>query len=113
VSERTYTLKAARHKLAKQECLRYNHNWDIIEAFGPGPTTLICERCGRQHPIGEAVIEVRPELRCSASRAFYEIEALRGGVMTGVERSARQNYRRRADSPQHCTGLRPGSGGGG
>lgn len=43
-----FTLEEARLELAKQECSRYGHSYDVVVSMGSdGPTTIQCDRCGK------------------------------------------------------------------
>lgn len=45
--EDRYTLEEARRIIAQQTCAMRNHQYEIIESIGAGPSSLICGRCGK------------------------------------------------------------------
>lgn len=46
MSEQTYTLAEARRELARQECQRHGHSWDVVSTLGDGPVSIVCGTCG-------------------------------------------------------------------
>lgn len=45
--EPRYTLAEAKREIARQECLRFGHDWQTI-ARGGNPMQLVCGRCGKR-----------------------------------------------------------------
>lgn len=44
--EKRYTLEEARAEMARQECARHGHSWNVIQALTGGPMRIVCESCG-------------------------------------------------------------------
>jgi ribosomal protein S27AE len=46
--EQRYTMEEAKLKLAKEECDRFGHSFDVVVEMGSAdPTRIFCSRCGR------------------------------------------------------------------
>lgn len=52
MGEQLYTLEEADRELRRRECMRLNHDWEVIETWGVGPTEIICSRCGESQKVG-------------------------------------------------------------
>lgn len=57
MTEPTYTLDEAREVLAREQCIHFGHDWQVVMA-GPWdvPVKIFCGRCGMS-----AVVEVDPK----------------------------------------------------
>ena len=58
--ESRYTLDEAERELARRECARFGHDWNVIET-GARPTAITCGRCGDSHPVNSVLDEFDPE----------------------------------------------------
>jgi hypothetical protein len=51
-AEKTFTLEEARKELARLECFRHGHDWNIVTWLGQEtPSAITCNRCGRTHGV--------------------------------------------------------------
>lgn len=54
MNERRYTLDEAKRELAKQSCRLHGHDFQVEVRAGGDPERILCERCGRVWPVGDA-----------------------------------------------------------
>lgn len=52
MSEPRYTLNEARLELAKEECRRRGHVFNVLISSSGDPERITCDRCGRSWPAG-------------------------------------------------------------
>lgn len=49
-AEARYTLAEAQRELARQECARFGHRWDVVATLAR-PTAVVCDSCGKSYKV--------------------------------------------------------------
>lgn len=71
--ETRYTLDEARREMNRRECMRWGHDWSIIQT-GVGPPLMIrCDRCGTAHRIERPEAADRYRLAWANARARADV----------------------------------------